>query len=124
VSPTVLSLLLLCGIDGSPSISRIEPVYEAGPVLTDEIKKKLDSVIRRAQERARPRLDAPARTLAEAQRLALRKGDNVDDGMTWAVEYRGYYVFAHQTHDGEPMLWFYGVVVRKDSKDVCRFGSW
>jgi len=123
MSPTVVSLLLLCGIDGRPGGTVDEPIYERAPLLTEGVKHELDGIIENANQDARPLLSGPARSLTEARRLALHKDNRFDNGMTWAVEYRGWYFFSFETSDHQPMLWFHGVAVCKDSKEVYYFGG-
>jgi hypothetical protein len=91
--------------------------------LTEDVRHDLDRLIARAERSAKPSLAAPARTLAEARRLAVRD-DDVGRGMVWEAEYQGWFIFAWDLSDGRPSLWFYGVAVRKDTRLVYRFGSW
>jgi hypothetical protein len=97
----------------------------AEPALGDEVKKWLDESIAKAEGRFRPALEMKADTLAEARRLANAASEKEGERPVgeWAVEYKGYFVFAHGL-DGKPMMWFRGVVVKKGTRQMGRFGTW
>jgi hypothetical protein len=91
--------------------------------VAEKDRAAFDELVEEAARRARPRLAQVAQTIDQAQNLAVSAKD-IEKGMTWRAEYRGWFLFLYEAPDGRPFVWFYGVAVRKGTKDSCRIGTW
>src|SRR5215471_910047 len=103
------------------------PPYERGksaqqqalPLRDPEMAATLDEIVAKAEKKAKATLREKVTTRAQALTLAPgeRKSYHV-------LEHMGWYIVAYYGGGAEPMLWFNGVAIRKNSKDIYAFGSW
>lgn len=90
-------------------------------LLTQLEKDKLDEIVSQAEKKATARL--PAKVTSAAQALKHAPGKETDKSYR-VLEHKGWWVVAWYGSGSEPFLWFNGVAIRKNSKDIYHFGSW
>jgi hypothetical protein len=89
--------------------------------LDERLSLELDEIVKKAEEKATPRLPKQATSAEDA--LGYAAAEYADQYRV--LEHKGWWVVAWHGHDGsKPVLWLPGFAIRKNSKDYYRFGSW
>jgi hypothetical protein len=103
------------------------PPYERGKSAQQQVQQAhdpelaaiLDEIVAKAAKDAKTTLLEKVATRAQA--LALAPGETKSYHV---LEHKGWYIVAYYGGGAEPMLWFNGVAIRKNSREVYTFGSW
>ena len=113
-----------CKIVGEPTAD--EPPQAARrkyDELVKEIRREaLDEIVKRAESQAKSRL--PEKVTTAEQALHYAPAEESARKSYQVLEHKGWWVVAYYGGGSEPALWFSGVAIRKDSRDIYHFGSW
>jgi hypothetical protein len=87
----------------------------------EELSKELDELVVTAAKGARGQL--PERVTSAEH--ALKHAPDEYRLMGYRVlDHKGWWVVVWQPDGCAPALWFHGVAIRKNSKDIYHFGAW
>ena len=79
----------------------------------------LDEIVATAEKEAKTTLLNKVTTRAQALELAPGEVKSFH-----VLEHKGWYIVAYYGGGAEPILWFHGVAIRRNSKEIYSFGSW
>lgn len=118
--PFTLSVLL-SGLASSSGTTTAPTGEKAQATARDRLSTQLDILVSEAEKKAKAQL--PEKVTSAKQ--ALKHAQGVDRAKNYRVlEHKGWWIVAWYGSGSEPHLWFYGVAIRKDSKDIYHFGAW
>jgi hypothetical protein len=120
-SVVVLAWLLsvtLCAAVPQNDMQTKEPAQ--WQVRDEKLAKVLEDLVMKAEKKAKAQL--PEKVTSAEQALKYVNADWVENYRV--LEHKGWWIVAWQGSKSTPALWFYGIAIRKNSKDIYHFGSW